>query len=256
MTLTEIAKRIEKLAADNSPAILTAIGVTGTLTTAYLAGRASFKAAEIIREREEEDGHAVDPRIRLKHRTILTWKLYLPAAGTAVLTVTAIISANRIGSRRTAAMAAAYSLTEKAFEEYRQKIREKFGENKEREARDELAQDRVNENPVSSREVIITSGGEVLCYDQHSGRYFQSDMETLKKAQNDTNYQVLNDFYASLGDFYHRIGLPATSYSEEVGWNSDKMMELQFSTTLSEDGRPCLAIDFAVAPVRDYCRVN
>ena len=80
-------------------------------------------------------------------------------------------------------------------------------------------------------------------------------METLKKAQNDTNYQVLNDVYASLGDFYSRVGLARTSISEEVGWNSNKLLELEFSTTMSEDGRPCISIGFHVDPVRNYHKV-
>lgn len=248
MNLTKIAKQLEKFAADNSPAILTGIGVTGTLTTAYLTGKASFKAAAILSEES--------PHLELKEKVELTWKLYLPPAFSAALTVSAIICANRVAHRRAAAMAAVYSLTEKAFEEYREKVKEKLGQNKEREIRDEIAQDRVNDNPVRNTEVIIAAGGDVLCYDMYTGRYFESDLETLKKAQNDTNYQILNDFYASLGDFYRRVGLKPTENSEDVGWNSDELLELQFSTTMSEDDRPCIAMSFRVKPISGYYRVN
>jgi len=67
---------------------------------------------------------------------------------------------------------------------------------------------------------------------------------------------VLNDFYASLSDFYDLIGLPTTSFSDEVGWNSDRLLELQFSTVLSDDGRPCISIDFRTVPIRDYYKVQ
>ena len=255
MTLTSVLKHLQKFTIDNSPAILTAIGVTGTLTTSYLTGKASFKAAEVIRLAEEQGGTAEPGLPLLKEHVRLVWKLYLPAAGMGFLTVGSIILANRIGTRRAAALAAAYSISEKAFAEYKEKVVEKFGEKKEQAVRDAVAQDRVTNNPPG-REVIIAGSGDVLCYDTFTGRYFNSDMETLKSAQNKVNYRVLNDMYASLTDFYNEVGLPPTAYSEEVGWNSDKLMELEFSATISDDGRPCIAVGFAVAPVRDYYRLQ
>jgi hypothetical protein len=81
-------------------------------------------------------------------------------------------------------------------------------------------------------------------------------MEALRKAQNDINYQVMHDSYASLTDFYSMVGLAPTSNSDDVGWNSDKLLELQFSPVLTEGGRPCISIDFVVAPVRHYYRLN
>jgi hypothetical protein len=263
MTLSEILKRAEKLTVDNSPVLLTAIGTVGTLTTAYLTGKASFKAAHILEDALEEKRIEIQhdkprgiPSLDNKEKVRIVWKLYIPAASTGVVTVVSIIAANRIGMRRAAAVAAAYSISEKAFAEYKEKVLEKIGENKERDVRDDLAKDRVKDNPVSSSQVIITGGGDVLCYDAFTARYFKSDMESLKKAQNDLNYKVLNDFYASLSDFYDLIGLPTTSFSDEVGWNSDRLLELQFSTVLSDDGRPCISIDFRTVPIRDYYKVQ
>jgi hypothetical protein len=255
-SLSALTRSTSRVLVDNSPAILTAIGVTGTLATAYLTGKATFKAAELIRETESRGGTAEDGWPVIRERSKLVWRLYIPAASTVVFTIGAIIGANRIGMRRAAALAAAVSISERAFEEYREKITQKLGKTKEQTARDEIAQDRVNNNPVGLREVILTSGGSVLCYDAYTGRYFLSDVETLKKAQNDMNYRILHDNYASLSDFYDMIGLSSTSVSSEVGWNSDKMLELEFSTVLSEDNRPCIVIDFKVVPIRDFYRVN
>jgi len=257
MTLLDIAKKVERLAIENSPAILTAIAVTGSLATAYLAGSASFKAADLIADEQYRlDLHPTAHQLETKEKFYLVWKAYIPAAGTGVVTIVCIIGANRIGSRRAAAVAAAYTISEKAFTEYREKVVEKMGEAKERKVRDEVAQDQVNRNPAGSREIVITGNGDVLCYDVFSERYFESDMETLKKAQNDLNYTLLNDGYASLGDFYGKIGLSAMPYSEEVGWTSEHLMEMQLSTTLSDDQRPCISLDFRVTPVRDYYRVH
>lgn len=259
MSLLDLVKRAEKLAVDNSPVLLAGIGVAGTITTALFAGRASFKAAQIIAEEEREARESTGDEgytCNTKRKVELTWTFYIPAIGTGVLTVACIIAANRIGMRRAAAMAAAYSLSEKAFVEYKEKVIEKLGESKEQKIRDEVAQDQVNRNPVSTREIYITGNGDVLCHDSITGRYFESNIEALRKAQNDINKQILDDYYASLSDLYNVIGLPTTKYSNEVGWNSDTQLELKFATVLSEDGRPCVSLEFEVYPIRDYFRIQ
>lgn len=250
MEITKIGKMIERYTIENSPAILTTIAVTGTVSTAILASRASIKAMDILRAPETEEELTTSQKVKL------VWPLYIPATAMCGMTITSIVLANRIGSRRAAAIAAAYSLSEKAFDEYREKVAEKFGEKKAQNISDEIAQDRVDSQPAGRTEVIVTGAGNVLCYDMYTGRYFTSDMESLKKAQNDLNYHILNNFYASLNDFYNLIGLATTKTGDDLGWNSDRIMELTFSTTMSDDQRPCIAIDFDVQPSPNYFRTK
>jgi len=217
------------------------------VTAAVLTGRASFKAAEIIAEAECRDyGETFPDEIHLttREKAQLVWPEFIPAVGTLGLSVTCIIAANRVGSRRAAAVTAAYAISEKAFSDYREKVVERLGEKKEREARDEVAQDRVNERPPSTQ-VVIVGNGDVLCFDAFSGRYFMSTMENIKKAMNDQNYAILNDGFASLTEFYDKLGLDGTSHSDSLGWNTDKLLDLYISTVLSDDGRPCISIDFS-----------
>ena len=256
MSLRDIINRTQKMAVDNSPAILTALGVTGALTTAYLTGKASFKAARIL---DEAERNPAEPSLPLSNRERFerVWKLYIPAVSTGVLTCGAIISANQIGTRRTAAMAAAFSLSERAYDEYKEKVVEQIGKNKEQKVRDEIAQDKVTAKPPVDGQVIITDrGGDVLFMDALSGRYFQSSMEDVLKAQNDTNYIVINHGYASLSELYSKLGLSSTKMSDDLGWDSNKLLEMTFSTTMTSDDRPCIVMDFRVAPSKDYFRVH
>src|SRR6185503_8382942 len=158
MNISTILKRAGKFTTDNSPAILTALGIAGTFTTAVLSFRAGMKVSDILQaeidERVREAGSInriedITPKEQLR----LTWRAYIPPIGVGCLTLGCILFAGRIGYRRAAGMAAAFALSEKAFVEYKDKVIEKFGENKEREVRDELAQDRVNRKPVS--EVVV-----------------------------------------------------------------------------------------------------
>lgn len=257
MTLLKVLRHGQKLATDNSPAILTAIGVVGVVTTAILSGKATLKATDIIDEEEHERElrevtFPLEPREKVK----LVWHVYIPPVGSAVATITCIICANRIGTSRAVAMAAAYSLSEKAFEEYRTKITERFSDKREQAVRDEIAQDRINRNPASDAAVIITTAEGVLCYDSLSGRYFKCTMEALRRAENDINFQIIHDSFASLTDFYELVGLTKTAHSEEVGWNVDRMLALEISTCLSEDGRPCLSVEYHAVPIREYFRLS
>lgn len=212
---------------------MTALGVSGTITTAYLAAQAGMKHERII---------ARTPKAPWQEDAKLVWKLYIPPAVSAAVTIGCIIGAAKVSARRTAAITAAYSIGEKAFTEYKEKVIEKIGENKERAVRDEIAQERVEKNPPQS--VIVAGSGSVLCFEMYTGRYFTSDMETLRKAQNDINAKLMNNMYATLSDFYYFIDLPYTSYSSDMGWETGRLMELQFSTTMSEDSRPCLAFEY------------
>jgi len=246
-----------KLAKDNSPLILTAIGVVGTVTTAVLTGKASVNAWLKVKAAEDAPDRQ-DPWAPLETREIVSvvWKEFIPPALSLVGTVTCIICANRIGTKRAAAMAAAYSLSERAMSEYKDKVVETIGKNKERKLRDEIAQDRVNRNPPRE-DLTIIGDLEVRCMEQYTGRYFSSNMETLKAAQNAVNHQILSGTdSASLSDFYDRVGLNHTGVSDEVGWNLDNMMELTFSTTVDEKDRPVLVFDYKVVPVRNYFRYH
>lgn len=245
---SSILTRARKAAADNSPAILTAIGVAGTVTTAYLTGKASFKAAEVIRDNASEKKEPA--HVTTQENIEAVWKLYVPAVGTGLITIGSIIGANRVSTRRSAAMAAAYSLSQDAFREYKSKVLERFGETQERSVRDEIAQDFVNKNPPST--TVVIGIGNQLCCDRHTARYFMSTLENLKKAENDTNYQILHDNCASLTDFWDRLGLVKTDESDEIGWNSDRGLKIDYGAAIAEDGQSCITVSFMTVPIRNY----
>src|SRR5690606_4348768 len=117
------------------------------------------------------------------------------------------IGIHSVHSRRAATMMSLYTLTDTAFKEYKTKVVETIGEKKEEAIREEIAKDRMNDNPPTDGQVIITGGGDQLCYDMYSGRYFKSDIEKIRKAMNDLNQEALQNFYVPLNMFYSSIGL-------------------------------------------------
>ena len=236
--LVETLNKAERLVRNNSSSILTALGVTGTIGTAYLAGKASFRAAWLIHEEERLTAQKVETKDAVK----FVWKLYIPTAISGTLTVASILGSSKLNSKRTAAITAAYSLSERAFNEYKEKIVETLGEKEEKKVRDEIAAKTIANQPTSG--LVIVGGGDVLCYELWTGRYFMSNMETLRTAQNVINEKLIAHMDATLSDFYYELGIPQTSSSGYTGWISSKMLKLDYSTHMSPDNKPCIAFDY------------
>lgn len=264
LNISNLAKSIQTSVSKHSPEILTGFGITGLVTTTIMAVRATPKALYLLNEDLENQGLATidyhtDRRFsdyfNLLDMAKLTWTCYIPAVITGGLSVICLIGASSVNARRNAAFATAYTLSESALKEYQEKVVEHIGEKKEQAVRDAIAKDKLEQDPVTNREVIITDKGNTLCYDALSGRYFKSDIDKIKKAINEINRNLLGDMYVSLNDFYYELGLDNTKLGDDLGWNvNNGLIDLNFSSQLASDGTPCLVINYQVAPRYDYDR--
>ena len=124
---------------------------------------------------------------------------------------------------------------------------------KEKEVRDKIAKRKVENNPPKSNEVILTGKGKTLCFEVISGRYFESDIDTIKQVENKINHKLLRNDTLSLSEFYYELGLTATSISDDMGWRVDKgLIDLDFSSQLTPEGEPCVVIDYGTLPRYGY----
>jgi len=250
MNLEAMAKTAEKLVIDNSPLILSALGAGASVLASVQFTKATFKAAKRIQDAQFViNTHEKSRPMSKGEKVELVWKLYILPAGTLGIAVSSIVLAQRINMKRAAALAAAYSLSQDHFDEYREKILAKFGTTKEQQARDEIAQDQVNR---TENRLVLVDSTDVLCFDQYSERYFRGSMERLKQAMNTINFRLNTRGFASLSDFYELIGLKPTVWSDEVGWNNKNQLDLHFSSTLTQEGQPCIAFEYNINPFRSY----
>lgn len=234
-----------------SPKITLFIGLAGTVTASIMCVTATPKALELIERAKSEKNEELTPQEKVK----AAWKCYVPAAAVEALSLSCIIFSHTQTDRRNAALAAAYTLSENKLREYQQKVIGSIGEKKEKNIRDEIAKDEIEKHPVSAKEVILTGNGDALCYDTISGRYFRSDIDKIKKAENVLNRTVMEEMCASLNDFYYEIDLEPVKLGEYLGWNTNNgMLNLDFSSQLTKDGTPCLVIDYTPAPKYDFQR--
>lgn len=250
LSLKNMTSGIKTAVVKNTPGILVGVGIVGMAGTTILAVRSTPKAIKLIEAKKRElDVDSLTPIETVK----TTWKCYIPATVTGVMSIACLIGASSVSARRNAALATAYNLTKVALNDYKDAVVETIGEKKEQVVRDAVAKKKVERDPVTNTEVIVTERGTTLCYDGVFGRYFRSDIDTIKHAINEINRNIVSSMYTSLNEFYDEIGLPPIDIGDDLGWNiDDGQIEVDFSSQLAADGTPCLVIRFNVAPNYGY----
>ena len=237
----------------HSPEILTGIGIAGMVTSTVLAVKAFLKALMLLEEaRTNEDGTLGD-KLTIIETVKVAWKPYVPAVAVGIASISCIIGASRVNYKRNAALATAYALSERTLINYRDKVIETLGEKKEKEVRDKISQDEIDKKPISSSQVIITPKGNTLFMDSITGRYFRSDLDSIKKAVIELNMEISHQNYISLNEFYSNIGLDRISNGDNLGWNIDNgYVEIDYSTCLADNDEPCIVIDYISQPKYDF----
>lgn len=238
----------------NQPEILTFVGVGGFVTTTIMAVKATPKAMARMDEIKQKHKKDKDRKAFYKDVIFKVAPVYIPAAIVGSLSISCVVGANSVNHKRSAALATAYTLSESALKEYQGKVVETIGEKKEEAVRAAIAKDRVDSHPVVDREVIITGNGETRCFDPLSSRYFDSDIESIRKAINDLNHRLLREDYISLNDFYYELGLDSMDVGDDIGWRADKgLVDVSFYPIIdNKTKKPCIALDYKIAPYHDY----
>jgi len=237
--MSNILQTVKFFLEKNNTTILTGIGIAGVITTAIMTGKATIKANDILKD-EDALNDTVLEKIKI------VWKCYIPPVMVGGATIGCIIGVNTINERRNAALAGLYSIAQTTFKEYQEQVVKQLGENKERKIRDEVDHEKVLKNPPDT---VIFTGGNVLCYDSISGRYFQSDIEKIKKTVNEVNRRLMTEMFISLNDLYFELGLSGIKLGDDMGFNLDySLLDMNFSSQLTEEGKPCLVLNYNVNP--------
>lgn len=251
MTIGNISGILSRKIVENSPAILTGIGVAGVVVTAILAAKGAVKANNDIIDIEHSSGATLTPKEKIQ----ITWKHFIPAAVVGTGTIVCVISAQSINSKRAAVLMSLYTIADRSLTEVKDKMREELGEGKARGIMDKIAEDRVNDFDPDEKllQKIDMSGGEVSwCLDLYSGREFLSNTNQLMAAMNSINQECNEHMYASLNDWYGLVGLDYIPIGETVGWTSDNHLELELAYVPLKDGRPAIAVGFKRQPKENF----
>lgn len=233
----------------NSPTILTCIGAAGVVGTAVLTGKAVVKASKLLEEAKEEKGEDLTPMETLQ----VAGPTYIPAVLTGVATITCIFGANALNKKKQAAILSAYTLLDRSYKDYKEKVEELYGEGAGRNVRNKLAKDKYDENDIS------VDADKQLFYDEFSERYFESTMEKVLEAEYELNHIIARDCGVFLNEFYELLGIGTVDYGDYMGWSSFALVEtywycwIEFEHTkvIMDDGLECTIISMKQEPIFD-----
>ena len=249
--LKEIGRQVFDWTAKNAPTILTAVGVAGVVFTAVSTGKASIKARKALDEMPED----ADIKEKAKVVAPIMAKPFLLGAAT----IFCILASDRIHAKRNAAIAACYTLSSRALEEYEEKVVETIGEGKNTKIKNAIAEDSVAKNPPPQAIIIQSEGTKIPCQDWWTGQWFTSDIETLRAVEKSINKELNSgDDFVPINFYYEQMGMEYPGNGENVGWHKDKKkdeededFEFEYDHIL-HDKIPTLVVRFNMEPKEYY----
>lgn len=276
--ITKFGRMVEK----ESPVILAGIGIGSFVGCAFMAVKATPKAIELLDRTANqkyvdqtssqpedyetysewlgvEESSFVQPSAYFEVLTPVeivkaTWKAYIPSVGLGVLGIICIVASTKISTGRNVALAGAASIAEKTLYDYQQKVIDILGKEKSNEIRDQIAKDRIQEidtihDSGVENEVVCERGtGNTWIYDPITDRKWKSDLETVRAAMNDFNHDLIGGIYGTLNDWYYCLGIKGTTIGDDLGWCSDKLLDIRFAAMVLDNGEPAIVLDYETLP--------
>lgn len=259
---TSISKtygKTELMIKKNSPEILLGFGILGFVGTIITACSATLRADEVLEYHktkmkdihdakeiadENPDGeleynielYRQDIGLQYLKTTGNMIKLYAPTIALGALSLTCILVSRNIMQKRYLGVVAAYNGISAAFEEYRKRVRDEFGENTDKHFRygtvyDSITETEVDENGKKIKTKVETenTSTELVNPKDDTCRFFDSSnpnwdknpqfsMMFLRGQQN-----ILNDIFHTRGhlflnEVYDALGFDHTPQGAVLGW--------------------------------------
>lgn len=252
----------------NSPQILLGAGIIGMVATVVLASRATLKAQLILENKSmamasiegvkdasntpgnaysgtySEQDEMKDKAVVYLRTGIEFAKLYGPTIVVGSLSIAAILGAHGIMAKRQVALTAAYGLMAEAYKNYRQRVVEVLGEEKDAEFHLGLREETYSvteeneegkKTKVKKTKLVATGAMPSMyarCFDK-SNKLWQPD-RLLNAAYITAQERYINDVlilegHVFLNEVYRRLGFPETPEGQLVGWvlRSPKQMKAE-----------------------------
>lgn len=230
----------------HSPTLLFAGGVVGVVATSVLACKATLKLEKILdesdakhdattmlmhRDYSERDRKQDHMKIKMQTAGNIA-KLYAPAVGVGILSVAALTGSHVVLTKRNAAVMAAYSALDKGFNEYRQRVRNELGDDKDLEFRhgSETRLEMVESDEGTAKiehKVVPQNVPSIYArfFDDGSTSWSREagyNLIFLNCQQNYANDMLRARGHIFLNEVYDMLGLPRSKAGAVVGWVMSK----------------------------------
>lgn len=230
-----------------SPEILLGSGIVGVVSGTVLACKSTMKVDEVMETYEEKiekiekasslnlenytDVDSKKDRLIAKTQLVMDFaKLYTPAVACEIGGIICICSSYGIMRKRNLALVAAYSAVQEAFDSYRKRIIDEFGEETDKLIRNGAHKEKmtiVGEDGKKKKEDVIV-GNDGWCPSGYARFFDVGNPYWVKSAEKNMMFLTLQQSYFNdllnirghvfLNEVYERLGLPHTQAGSIVGW--------------------------------------
>lgn len=253
------AGKTELILKDKSPEILLGIGIVGFVGTVVVACKATLRADDVLEfhKKKMNDIHEAkeiadqNPDGELEYNETLyrqdigfqylktagnMAKLYAPTIALGTLSLACILTSRNIMQKRYLGVVAAYNGISTAFEEYRKRVRDEYGESLDKHFRygttyDTLVEYSTDENGKKTKNKVDTENisTDVVNPNSDTCRFFDSSnpnwdknpnfsMMWLRGQQNYLNDLLHTRGHVFLNEVYDTLGFPHTPQGAVLGW--------------------------------------
>lgn len=236
---SKIARPMLK-AQKHSPTLLFGAGVVGVVTTVVLASRATLKLESVLEETEKnlniarnlehedysEQDRKKDVALVYTKATLQIAKMYAPAVVVGVVSIAALTGSHVILNRRNVSLTAAYAALERGFNEYRKRVSDEYGDEKERELRygsltREIVEE-TDEGPVVKNIPVGTKSIYARLFDRYTSNSWQDgpgyNQMFIQCQQNYANDLLNARGHVFLNEVYDMLGIERSKEGQVVGW--------------------------------------
>lgn len=261
--ITGIVKVGRNFIMAHRPELLLGAAVTSSVGGAILAAKGGYEARGIVDEerarRNLEPGYIKGgpAELTVKEKIQLTWLCYLPAAVTVTTSVGSIGGLHLVHVKEKRALAtAALAAIEEVKEESKQFLKDNTVGAMSNEEKEKVLDERAKNGDSV---VVEYADGEVeeryLVRDGRTGRDIYSNKRLIEEAMLTVNNYIARHGDCDLNSFYENAGFDTTLDGEDWGW-SGAWVDLQWDTTVRDDGRPVRRFVFRAAPKEGYNLTN
>lgn len=233
----------------HSPTILLVGGIAAGLGGTVLACRATLKASDLVAKQKETRSIIADiehddytDKDRTRDLAIfyvqsgVEWtKLYGPAFILGVTSIACLTSSHKILGNRYTAMSTAYAGVKATFDQYRERVVDDQGEDKDREYRygsKVITETVETENGPKKVKRVVNDldangrSGLARIFDQVSSDHYKSEpgynRVFLQAQQNWANDKLRAQGHLFLNEVHDMLGLSRTPEGQQLGWFWDK----------------------------------
>ena len=255
IAITKFAGRGGLVLKKYSPEILIVTGISGIVVSTVLACKATLKVDEVICDSDDkiqtihdvyngdveckegaiytEEDYKKDLAIAYIQKGFAFVKLYGPAVSLGAASIACILGSHHIMSKRNVAIMAAYKATEEAFEQYRKRVVDEYGEDKDRQLKYGTTKETITETikGEDGKDKKVKKTIEKNDPNMHSqyARFFDEsstqwsktpeyNLTFLKCQQNYMNDLLNTRGHVFLNEVYDALGLPRSQAGAVVGW--------------------------------------